>query len=310
MSRSAGGGLSSGSPTVCWGEPEKGQTAEIEVRVSVIEAVKSKTGSPNDGSGGHKSSSAGAGGFANNQQQMQQASAAKDGDAAEQDPVSEQPEGAAAVMRAGGAELETCAGDELQAETETTGSSVCPSDDRGSFAAADEKQQTGRAAGNEAVTATSAGAGPASDSPSTRALRRSMMNLTFSGPPKHLERLPRTAARANYSHSQQRVRQILAANDALVRRLGEIACQPAEHERSQEKHDKFTANMVASSTRRRAGEARRVMQQNLRIFQRLQEVQPSRDVARAAHEKDFDRHKKMLAALAELRKKGHAGRTK
>lgn len=31
---------------------------------------------------------------------------------------------------------------------------------------------------------------------------------------------PRTAARANYSHSQQRVRQILAANDALVRRLG------------------------------------------------------------------------------------------
>ncbi len=31
---------------------------------------------------------------------------------------------------------------------------------------------------------------------------------------------PRTAMRSNYSHSQQRVRQILRDNEALVKRLG------------------------------------------------------------------------------------------
>lgn len=38
-----------------------------------------------------------------------------------------------------------------------------------------------------------------------------------------------------------------------------------------------------------------------------QEVQPSRDVARVAHEKDFARHEATLAALAALRGKGHGG---
>ncbi len=37
-------------------------------------------------------------------------------------------------------------------------------------------------------------------------------------PPAALQ--PRTAMRSNYSHSQQRVRQILRDNEALVRRLG------------------------------------------------------------------------------------------
>ncbi|KAL4436529.1 hypothetical protein ABPG75_003668 [Micractinium tetrahymenae] len=170
---------------------------------------------------------------------------------------------------------------------------------------AEEEQQFAAAASTAAATASISPS--ASASPSSRASRRRLMNLTFSGPPKCLERRPRTAVRSNYSHSQQRVRQILAANDALVRRLGEIASQPPEHERSQAKHDRFMAHMAASSTKRRAGEARRIMQQNLRIYQRLQEVQPSRDVARSAHEKDFAKHEKTLAALAELRKKGHGG---
>lgn len=39
-------------------------------------------------------------------------------------------------------------------------------------------------------------------------------------------------------------------------------------------------------------------------------MQPSRDVARAAHEKEFARHEEMLASLASLRLKGQASGAK
>ncbi len=41
-----------------------------------------------------------------------------------------------------------------------------------------------------------------------------------------------------------------------------------------------------------------------------QEVQPSRDVARIAHKKEFAKHEEMLASLAALRMKGQAGGAK
>lgn len=39
----------------------------------------------------------------------------------------------------------------------------------------------------------------------------------------------------------------------------------------------------------------------------MQAVKPSRDVARAQHEKDFEKHERMLATLAALKKKGCGG---
>ncbi|PRW05939.1 cilia- and flagella-associated 97 [Chlorella sorokiniana] len=143
---------------------------------------------------------------------------------------------------------------------------------------------------------------PSAASTASRASKR----LTFSAPPKCLLSRPRLAPRANFSHSGQRVRQILRDNATLVKRLGAIAFKQPEHELSQQQHDQFMANVAASSEARRAQEARKVMGQNLAIYKRLQEVKPSRDMARASLDRDFAKHERMLTTLAALRRRSRA----
>ncbi|KAI3427355.1 hypothetical protein D9Q98_010272 [Chlorella vulgaris] len=130
--------------------------------------------------------------------------------------------------------------------------------------------------------------------------------LTFSASPKCLEGMPRIAARTDYSHSRVRVRQILQDNLVLVKRLGEIARKPPAHEKGQAQLDRFRVNVATSSAARRRTAAKEVMGQNMRIYRRLQEVKPSKAVARQQHDKDFAAHKRMLAALA-LGRRGASG---
>ncbi|GAB4813216.1 hypothetical protein N2152v2_000262 [Parachlorella kessleri] len=123
--------------------------------------------------------------------------------------------------------------------------------------------------------------------------------FSFSAPP-HVPR-PKTAIRHNYSHTPQRVRQILLDNEALVKRLGEITYKGSKMEEQFAKHDKAVTTMESGCAVRRAMAASKVVRENLELFKRLQAAKPSPTVSRKEHRKSFDKSRDYVANLAMMR---------